>query len=177
MVAEGRAAAAPAATTRLEGLYDAHVKDATRLAYLLTGDRHLAEDLAQDAFVKVAGRFLDLRDRDAFGPYLRRTVVNLSNGYFRRLRVERTYLERERSRVGSAESEDLPDVEGREEILAALSTLPRRQRAAIVLRYFEDLSEQQTADALNCSLGAVKSLVSRGMASLRSTLSVEGARS
>src|SRR5438105_4353777 len=79
---------------RLGELYVRHADDAVRLAYLLTGDRALAEDLVQDAFVRLAGRLVHLRDPDAFDAYLRRTVVNLSNSYFRRKKVERAYLER-----------------------------------------------------------------------------------
>ena len=71
---------------RLAELYRRHAPDAVRLAYLLTGDRVLAEDLVQDAFVKLAGRFRDLRDPDAFAAYLRRTVVNLTNSHWRRTR-------------------------------------------------------------------------------------------
>src|SRR5439155_24668868 len=80
---------------RLAQLYARHASEAIRLAYLLTGDRGLAEDLVQDAFVRLAGRFLDFRDPDGFAHYLRRTVVNLSNSWYRRRRVERPYLERE----------------------------------------------------------------------------------
>ena len=65
---------------RLENLYAAHCPEATRLAFLLTGDRDLAEDLTQDAFVRVARRFGDLRNPEAFGPCLRKTVINLSKG-------------------------------------------------------------------------------------------------
>ena len=173
LVADGQAAAIPAARSRLESLYDAHFRSALRVAYLLTGDQHLAEDLAQDAFVKVAGRFHDLRSVDAFGAYLRRTVVNLSHGHFRRLKVERSYLDRERGRVHRNE-EGLPDIEGRDEVMAALASLPPRQRAAVVLRYLEDLSEQQTADVMDCSVAAVKSMVNRAMTSLRRELGPEG---
>src|SRR6184192_809214 len=77
-------------------LYLRHADDAVRLAYLLTGDRDLAEDLVQDAFVRLAVRLVHLRDPDAFHAYLRRTVVNLSHSHFRRKKVERAYLERER---------------------------------------------------------------------------------
>jgi RNA polymerase sigma-70 factor (sigma-E family) len=175
LVADGQAAALPAAAEKLEVLYDAHVRGATRLAFLLTGDQHLAEDLTQDAFVKVAGRFHDLRNADAFGGYLRRTIVNLSNGYFRRLKVERSYLDRERASY-TPSSDQLPDVAARDEVLKALGGLPARQRAVIVLRYYEDLSEQQAADVLGCSVGAVKSLANRAMVSLRGSLDREGAR-
>lgn len=81
---------------RLEALYRAHAPEALRLAFLLTGDLGLAEDLTQDAFVKVLGRFQDLRNRDAFWWYLRKAIVNLARSSFRRRRVERAYLERQR---------------------------------------------------------------------------------
>src|SRR5437588_10602578 len=79
---------------RIGELYLRHADAAVRLAYLLTGDLALAEDLAQDAFVRLAGRLVHLRDPDAFSAYLRRTVVNLSRSHFRRKRVERRYLQR-----------------------------------------------------------------------------------
>jgi RNA polymerase sigma-70 factor (sigma-E family) len=147
--------------------------DALRVAYLLTGDRALAEDLMQEAFVRVLGRFRDLRNGDAFWWYLRRTIVNLSNSHFRRLRVERAHLARERSTVlGMAEigAAAVTDVEERERMRAALAGLRPQQRAAIVLRFYEDLSEAETADILGCAVGTVKSMVSRGMASLRGEL-------
>src|SRR5207302_804336 len=68
---------------RLGELYRRHAPDAARLGYLLTGDRVLAEDLVQEAFVRMFGRFRDLRNPDAFGAYLRKTVVNLSRSHFR----------------------------------------------------------------------------------------------
>src|SRR5256885_9210030 len=79
---------------RLAELYARHAAEAIRLAYLLTGDRQLAEDVVQDAFVKLAGRLVHLRDPRAFDGYLRRTVVNLTNSAFRRKRLERAYLRR-----------------------------------------------------------------------------------
>jgi RNA polymerase sigma-70 factor (sigma-E family) len=155
-----------AAGGRLDELYRAHAPDALRLAYLLTGDLGLAEDLAQDAFVKVFGRFHDLRNRDAFWWYLRRTIVNLSRSHFRRRRVERAWLERQH--VDEAQSD--PDVGERDRLRAALQLLRPEQRAAIVLRYFEDLSEADTAQALGVAVGTVKSMVSRGMERLRKEL-------
>ena len=82
---------------RLGELYRRHAPDAARLAFLLTGNRALAEDLVQEAFVRMFGRYRDLRNPDAFAAYLRKTVVNLSRSHFRRLRVERTYVQREGS--------------------------------------------------------------------------------
>ena len=173
LVADRQATVIAGAGSRLEALYDAHARSALRLAYLLTGDRHLAEDLVQDAFVRVSGRFVDMRAPEAFGGYLRRTIINLSHGHFRRLKVERTYLQRERNRPTRGE-EMLPDIEGRDELVAALARIPARQRAAVVLRYLEDLSEQQTADVMGCSVSAIKSLVNRAMSTLREQLAEMG---
>jgi RNA polymerase sigma-70 factor (sigma-E family) len=150
----------------LAELFVRQVPRAVAVAYLITGDRGVAEELAQEAFVRLTGRFRHLRSPDAFDAYLRRTVVNLSISYLRRRRVERAYLERERRRpVGHAG--DMPDVGLREELWSALLELPARQRAAVVLRYYEDLSERQTAELLGSSVPAVRSLVSRGVEALR----------
>ena len=150
---------------RLAVLFQQHGDSAVRLAYLLTGDRALAEDLVQDAFVKLAGRLVHLRDPGAFDAYLRRTVVNLANSHYRRKRLERAYLKREE---GSARPTAVQiDPGPRDELWGAMRRLSERQRAAIVLRYYEDLSEQQVSEILNCRPGTVKSLVSRALATLR----------
>jgi RNA polymerase sigma-70 factor (sigma-E family) len=151
---------------RLGELYAAHAPGAVRLAYLLTGDRVLAEDLVQEAFVRLFGRFRDLRNPDAFGAYLRTTVVNLARSHFRRAKVERAYVDRE----GGNPPATPQDAGGRLEMWEALQGLRPRQRAAIVLRYYEDLSEAQTAEVLGCAVGTVKSLVSRGIERLREEL-------
>jgi RNA polymerase sigma-70 factor (sigma-E family) len=153
---------------RLGELYVRHGPDAQRLAYLLTGDRTLAEDLVQDAFVRLAGRFADLRDPGAFPAYLRRMVVNLARMHFRRRRVERRFLDRERSQ--RIDGGSVPDVEGYEAMKAALLALPVRQRSAIVLRFYEDLPERQIAEILRCRPGTVKSLLHRGLATLRAQM-------
>jgi RNA polymerase sigma-70 factor (sigma-E family) len=150
---------------RLAELYTSHAAEAIRLAYMLTGDRVLAEDLVQDAFVKLAGRLVHLRDPDAFDAYLRRTVVNLANSYFRRKRVERAYLRR--SVLEPARSADAPDTGRAEELWNGLQQLPARQRTAIVLRIYEDLPEQRVAEILGCRPGTVRSLVSRGLVGMR----------
>jgi RNA polymerase sigma-70 factor (sigma-E family) len=154
---------------RLGQLYARHVPDAVRLAYLLTGSRSLAEDLAQEAFVRMYGRFRDLRNPDAFPTYLRRTVVNLANSHFRRVKVERAFLEREGRMVQAPEA----DPDDRRLVREALQRLPYRQRAAVVLRYYEDLPEAQTAEVLRCRPGTVKSLLSRGLEALRRELGEE----
>lgn len=157
---------------RLADLYWRHVNDAVRLAFLLTGDQHAAEDIVQDAFVRLFGRFQDLRSAEAFDIYLRRTVVNLSCDRFRRLRLERDHAARANS--PEAQPEAHSQIEDRELIRRTLQRLPHRQRAALVLRFYVDLSEQQTAEVLQCSVAAVKSLVSRATASLKEQLRGEG---
>lgn len=165
-------ATATAPMSRIGELYLGHADAAVRLAYLLTGDRDVAEDLVQDAFVRLAGRLAHLRDPAAFDGYLRKTVVNLSNSYFRRRKVERAYEVRAR---GAARAFATPghSVEDREALVAALRNLPQRQRAALVLRFYEDLSESQTADAIGCRPGTVKSLVSRALETLRNEIGSE----
>jgi RNA polymerase sigma factor (sigma-70 family) len=88
--------------------------------------------------------------------------------HHRRERVSRNYVQREADRIGGREpSTTLPDMETRDELRRAISALPDRQRAALALRFYLDLSEQQTADALSCSVGAARSLVFRAMETLR----------
>jgi RNA polymerase sigma-70 factor (sigma-E family) len=165
-----RASAAVPRASRLEDLYLAHVDAAMRFAYLLLGEREAAQDLVQDAFVRVFGRYADLKDPNAFGPYLRRTLINLATD-----RRRKTALEfQRRSLLGSTAVGELPDIVERTVMRSALSSLPTRQRAALVLRYYEDLSETQAADALGCSVTALKSLVTRGLARLRERLEGEG---
>lgn len=151
---------------RLADLYWQNASEVARLAFLLTGDRHAAEDIVQDAFVRLFGRFQDLRNPDAFRNYLRRTVVNLSHDRFRRLKLERDHAAQE-ANPSSPQVGVASQVEDRESIRHALRSLPHRQRAALVLRFYVDLSEQETAEVLQCSVAAVKSLVSRATASLR----------
>lgn len=156
-------------TGRLQDLYTRHAPAGMRLAYFLTGDRELAGDLVQDAFVKVVGRFGHLRVPDAFDAYLRRTIVNLFSSHLRRLRLERRELVRQRS-AGRPEQRDR-DVAERDAMWSALQTLPPRQRAALVLRYYEDLSERETAELLGIRPGTVKSQAAGGLAHLRVRLS------
>jgi RNA polymerase sigma-70 factor (sigma-E family) len=159
---------------RLEELYVRHAPAAQRLAFLLTGDRAHAEDLVQEAFVRVVGRFGHLRVPDAFEGYLRRTIVNLHTSQLRRKRVERAWLERERGRT-ERPVDVAPDVDARAELWRAVLELPTRQRAAIVLRFYEDLSERETADVLRCSPAAAKALVARAMETLRARVGSEDA--
>jgi len=151
----------------LSDLYVAYAPDGIRLAFLLTGDRALAEDLVQDAFARLIGRLRHLRDPNAFWAFLRRTIVNLATSHFRHRQVERAYLERlAAAPTAATNANDELD----ETMHLALLKLPQRQRAAIVLRFYEDLSDVQTAEILRCSAGTVRSLVSRAMKTLREEL-------
>lgn len=154
-----------ASPARVTELYRRHLPGATRLAYLLTGDRASAEDVAQDAFIGAAARLGALRDDGAFGAYLHRAVVNRARNRARRLTLERRH-----ARPHDPVPYDLPDVATRDRLWAALQRLPHRQRAAIVLRFWLDLSESETAERLGVRPGTVKSAVSRGLAALRSEL-------
>lgn len=157
----------------LADLYRAESGRVVRLAYLLTGQRQLAEDLAQEAFVRVASRLRDV-DPDAFGAYLRRTVVNLARSHFRHMRVQRRYADRveadaERLHL-AAEASSVSAGETREDLWIALQALPARQREVIVCRFYLDLSEEQTAESLRIRVGTVKSATSRGLQTLRAAL-------
>jgi len=165
---DGRTVVEPDGSTMAE-LYTRYVPSGIRLAYLLTGDRHQAEDLAHEAFVRCVGRFQHLRAHTAFDAYLRRAIVNLHTSGLRRRRTEREWLRREGPRAAAAVTMQR-DVGAREDLWEALSTLPSRQRAALVLRYYEDLSERDAAEALGCSLSALKALVARGSDALRASL-------
>lgn len=154
---------------RLERVYELYAPEAGRVAFLLTGDRELAEDIVHEAFVRLAGRFEHLRDPDALPFYLKRTIVNLARGHWRRAKVERRFLVGERSRHRRRDAR-FPDVETRSELRDALAELSERQRAAVVLRYYGDLSEHQTAEILELSPAAVRSLVHRGVEALRAQL-------
>jgi RNA polymerase sigma-70 factor (sigma-E family) len=136
-----------------------------RLAYLLTGDQTLAEDLVQDAFVRLAGRLLQLRDPQSVDAYIRRTVVNLAKNHHRHRSVERAYLARARN--AAHEAQPPSDAAAEHAMRHALLGLPARQRTAIVLRFYEDLPEHEIADLLGCRPATVRSLVHRGVAALR----------
>jgi len=132
------------------------------LAYLLTGDADLAQDLAQEAFAGLITRFGSIHDEAAVAAYLRRSVVNLVRKHWRKLRSERSYLRHEGLAIATQVTL-LPDVAEQDELWRALQQLPHRQRAAIVLRFYEDLSEGETARVLGCAVGTVKSSVARGL--------------
>jgi RNA polymerase sigma-70 factor (sigma-E family) len=134
-----------------------------RTAYLLTGDRHTAEDLVQTALAKLYLSWDKVQRQEAVDGYVRRILVNEHNSLWRRgwKRRETTTAELpDRPADAGAAGHD-PD------LWALVQTLPRKQRAAVVLRYYEELSEAETADVLGVSVGTVKSQTSRALAAMR----------
>jgi RNA polymerase sigma-70 factor (sigma-E family) len=134
-------------------------------AYLLCGDWHLADDVVQDTLIKAFEHWKRVRAADNPEAYVRRILINEVRGRWRR---------RERS-VPVAKFVDEPsvsdavdDIVRRDGLRKALLALPLRQRATVVLRYLEGLSERETAAALGCSVGTVKSQSSRALANLKS---------
>jgi RNA polymerase sigma-70 factor (sigma-E family) len=134
-----------------------------RLAFGLTGDRWAAEDLAQATLARAYVAWRRVSRADDPDAYLRRILVNTSNRRFRRHRVAEQPGEPPETAVeGPAEL-----VSDRAALLAALRQLPPRQRAVVVLRYWEDLTDAQIAITLGCTAGTVRSQLSRALAKLR----------
>jgi RNA polymerase sigma-70 factor (sigma-E family) len=160
-----------AADAALEQLYAGHYTGLVRMAVLLLQDQALAEDVVQDAFVAVHGRWHRI-DPDRAPAYLRQAVVNRSRSALR----HRTVVERHRPPPLPDEAPaDVPVLaaERRTAVLDALAELPTRQREVLVLRHYLDLSEADIAAALGISRGAVKSHASRAAATLRQRLSLK----
>lgn len=138
-----------------------------RTAYLLTGDQQQAEDLVQTALEKVVRHWDSIRASVAVESYVRQTMYREQVSLWRRRRLRETPLAAvpEPRRAGGGPAED--DVEVRLVMRDALMELGRRQRTVVVLRYFEDLTEQQVADALGISVGTVKSQAHKALGRLR----------
>jgi RNA polymerase sigma-70 factor (sigma-E family) len=135
-----------------------------RTAYLLTGNTADAEDLVQAALAKTYLAWDRIEDRSALDGYVRRAIVNTHISWWRRRRVE------------EYPTDDIPDQavadhsiasDLQESLRRAIDRLPQRMRAALVLRYYEDMTEAEVAEVLGVSLGTVKSTVSRAVAKLR----------
>jgi len=155
--------------------FDGYVRDRSaallRLAFLLTGDRHLAEDLVQTSLVKVMDRWQEIAGKGDPHAYVRKVLLHTALGW------------RRRRWRGEEPSDRLPDtgtpdptavVDSRERLRRALLSLPPRQRVAVVLRHYEDLSEAQVALELGCSVGTVKSQTARGLERLRALVTPGG---
>jgi len=153
-------------------LYTLHYRTLVRLAALLVRDMPTAEEVVQDAFVAMHDAWHRLRDAENALAYLRQAVVNRSRSVLRHRTVVDKNLQKAPPDMPSAEHGAMALLE-RSAVIAALRTLPDRQREAIVLRYYADLSEAQIAATMRISRGAVKSHTARGMTALRSALERE----
>jgi RNA polymerase sigma-70 factor (sigma-E family) len=138
-----------------------------RLGYGLTGDLQLAEDLAQTAFARAYASWARVRRADNPDAYLRRIVVNANRSRFRKVRIGEVLTGEVPELVLAGDGSD--QWHERDALIAALMELPYGQRAAVVLRYWLDLTETETAVVLGCSVGNVKSQASRALAKLRTS--------
>jgi RNA polymerase sigma-70 factor (sigma-E family) len=162
-------AAAWDADSAVEELYATHYRRLVRLSILLVRDPETAEEVVQDSFVAMHGRWRGLKDPEKGLAYLRQTVVNRSRSVLRRRGVVARHLPPPMPDAAPADEGVLAQAR-RTEVLDALRELPERQREVIVLRYYLDMSEAEIADTLGISRGSVKSHASRGAAALRHLL-------
>jgi RNA polymerase sigma-70 factor (sigma-E family) len=171
-VALGGVSAEAEADRAVTELYSLHYRSLVRLAALLVRDIPTAEEVVQDSFVAMHSGWRRLRDSEKALSYLRQSVVNRSRSVLRHRAVV--------DRNAPAPAPDMPSAEHgaialfeRSAVIAALRTLPARQREALVLRFYADMSEAQIADAMQISRGAVKSHTARAMQALRTVLERE----
>jgi RNA polymerase sigma-70 factor (sigma-E family) len=138
-----------------------------RLAFLLSGDRHLAQDLVQGTLERAYQHWRRVAAAGNPDAYVRRILVNSARDWWRSRRyVVEQGLDAALA-VASERDSGTERVESHDLVVRALRGLPAKMRAVLVLRYFEDLSEAETASVLGCSVGTVKSQASRGLARLR----------
>ena len=157
---------------QVTALYQAHALGLVRLAVLMVGDQQAAEDVVQDAFLGLYRRWSALKDQDRALSYARSSVLN---GCRMVLRARSS-----RDKITLAAPDDIESAEAtallgeaNREVIAALRRLPARQREAVVLRYYLDMTENQAAQAMQVSRGTVKSATSRGLAALGRLLKEE----
>jgi RNA polymerase sigma-70 factor (sigma-E family) len=163
------------ARRHVSALYQTHALALVKLAVLMTGDQPTAEDVVQDAFLGLYRRWQALHDVDKAVGYLRSSVLNGCRSVHRvRFRRQGIVLDPPGD-ANSAEAEALLG-EAHREVLAALRRLPSRQREAVVLRYYLDMTEEQAAQAMGVARGTVKSATSRGLSALARMLKEEETR-
>lgn len=168
-----RGGSVPGAAAAVTALYEVHAVGLIRLALVMLGDRPSAEDAVQDAFCALYRRWDKLADPDRALYYVRASVLNNCRSMLRRrIRASRRNPLEALVDVWSAESAVLLAEEHRQ-VIDALARLPRRQREALVLRYYADLTPAEVARSMNISAGTVKSTTSRALAELARLLGEE----
>jgi RNA polymerase sigma-70 factor (sigma-E family) len=147
-------------------------------AHVLTGDPHTAEDVVQTALARTASGWSRVRRKDNPEGYVRRAIVTTHLNALRRRpwrEQPRDFITNDADDADAARPEH--DLDERDAMWSALSELPPKQRAVLVLRYYEDLSEADIAEVLGCSRGTVKSQAAKGLSRLRQIVEKENARS
>jgi RNA polymerase sigma-70 factor (sigma-E family) len=139
-----------------------------RTAYLLCGDWHLANDLVQETFVQTFRHWRQVQRADNQNAYVKRILINEFNRHWRRYGGLPVRADADQSEVAVPDVSD--EVVNRADLLRALLTLPARQRATVVLRYLEGMSERETAAVMQCSEGTVKSQTARALTALGGSL-------
>lgn len=134
---------------------------------LYCGDRHVGEELAQDVLARVWDRWAQVSALPSQEAWTHRVAINLANSHFRRRAAERRASARAREGVSEGAWSDPADAVA---VRTAISSLPRRQRAALVLRFYLDLSVEDAARQMGCAEGTVKALTHQGIAGLRAVL-------
>ena len=174
---QGSAPAEPAhgaadADLAIAAMYDTEYRSLVRMSAMLLGDVGSAEEVVQDSFIATRAAWRGLRDFDKGVHYLRRSVMNRSRSVLRHRAVVDKHAPAPEPDMPSAEHAAIARLQ-RTAVITALRSLPARQREALVLRFYLDLSEEQVAAAMQISQGAVKSHTARGKAALRSILEPE----
>lgn len=164
--ADDHGAKGPESAREFHDFVNAHMAELARLAFMLSGDRDAADDIAADALLAAWKQWERVRGADSSLAYVRGIVVNLAGSRVRRLVRERSRLVLLRSDARSATTQG-PDTPAIVDLQKALRSLPRGQRACVVLRHGLGLSEAETARTLGISVGTVKSQTSKGAAALR----------
>jgi RNA polymerase sigma-70 factor (sigma-E family) len=174
---QGSAPAEPAhgaadADLAIAAMYGTEYRSLVRMSAMLLGDVGSAEEVVQDSFIATRAAWRGLRDLDKGAHYLRRSVLNRSRSVLRHRAVVDKHMPTREPDMPSAEQAVIRRLQ-RAAVIAALRSLPARQREALVLRFYLDLSEEEVAAAMQISQGAVKSHTARGKAALRSLLEPE----
>jgi RNA polymerase sigma-70 factor (sigma-E family) len=171
----GRTSGAREGEAEIAALFDQHYDRLCDLAYLIMGDRHLAEEIVMESLLKTFAGWGRIRDRARADAYVRRAVVNLCRSKIRRKAIEY----RANAVARAREERRVPDWEPNAHedarlLWAAVKELPVRMRACIVLRYMEDLPEGDIAEIMQCSVGTVRSQLSRARKKLGVSMEKKG---
>jgi RNA polymerase sigma-70 factor (sigma-E family) len=153
-----------------EEFADSRLSALLRYAVMLTGDPHLAEDLVQETMVRVQLNWRRVTNADVPESYVRRMLTNQFIDWRRGSWVKRVLLRSEPDGAIAVPGDHAQATADRDQVWSWLARLPRRQRAALVLRYYEDLPDAEIAEVLDCAVGTVRAAISRALATLRAEL-------